>query len=594
MARSGRRREWARATDDTDVSSPVVDDDAESGDEEDAPEPAASDKSTAIRARAKRFGQAVVDRLAQLGVAIVAGVALCTSFPPFGWWFMAIAAFGLLAWVLTRETTTRSGGFGYGFLFGLAFYLPLLPWISGLVGAFPWFVLSVVAGAVPRSVRVGRRRGTAGCPAGRSGSPRCGPLRNGSSRTVPFGGFPWGVVGFSQTNGPLLPTRPVRRCAAAFVRGRAGRIRPGRDGFRDRQVVASHDDAVTPQPARGCAARGLHQRSCCWAPRWRARPRPAFRCRAQAMSRRSPSLPCRATCRGSGWSSTPNAGPCSTTTSARRCGWPTTCARAGAAAAVRHLAGELLRHRSARQPGRRATRSRPPPRPSTRRSWSAASSPPRLQPATTRYRRTRSSSGIPEPARPTATTSRSSSRSANTCRGAASSATCRQYADRAGYFVPGTGNGVVNAAGVPVGVTTCWEVIFDRAARESVQNGAQLLAVPANNATFNKAMSEQQLAFAQAARRRARPICRGCGHHGDQRGHRARRSRAGPHRVLRTRLPRHAGPAEDAAHARDAVGSGHPGPAGRPRRCGCDRRNTAQWKFRASSLGRRGNDKGAT
>ena len=47
----------------------------------------------------------------------------------------------------------------------------------------------------------------------------------------------------------------------------------------------------------------------------------------------------------------------------------------------------------------------------------------------------------------------------------------------------------------PVGVTTCWEVIFDRAARESVLNGAQLLAVPTNNATFDEAMSEQQLAF---------------------------------------------------------------------------------------------------
>jgi apolipoprotein N-acyltransferase len=70
-----------------------------------------------------------------------------------------------------------------------------------------------------------------------------------------------------------------------------------------------------------------------------------------------------------------------------------------------------------------------------------------------------------------------------------------QYANRAGYFVPGTGTGVVDAAGVPVGVTTCWEVIFDRAARESVLNGAQLLAVPANNATFDEAMSQQQLAF---------------------------------------------------------------------------------------------------
>ena len=71
------------------------------------------------------------------------------------------------------------------------------------------------------------------------------------------------------------------------------------------------------------------------------------------------------------------------------------------------------------------------------------------------------------------------------------------YADRAGYFVPGGGTGVVHAAGVPIGVATCWEVIFDRALRESVRNGAQVLAVPTNNATFDQNMSEQQLAFAK-------------------------------------------------------------------------------------------------
>jgi apolipoprotein N-acyltransferase len=71
------------------------------------------------------------------------------------------------------------------------------------------------------------------------------------------------------------------------------------------------------------------------------------------------------------------------------------------------------------------------------------------------------------------------------------------FADRAGYFVPGTGNGVVHAAGIPIGVTTCWEVIFDRAAREAVLNGAQFLTVPSNNATFDESMSDQQLAFAR-------------------------------------------------------------------------------------------------
>ena len=83
------------------------------------------------------------------------------------------------------------------------------------------------------------------------------------------------------------------------------------------------------------------------------------------------------------------------------------------------------------------------------------------------------------------------------------------YADRAGYFIPGSGNGVVSAAGVPIGVTTCWEVIFDRAARESVRNGAQLLAVPSNNATFDEAMSEQQLAFGRLRAVEHEPIrCR--------------------------------------------------------------------------------------
>jgi apolipoprotein N-acyltransferase len=70
-------------------------------------------------------------------------------------------------------------------------------------------------------------------------------------------------------------------------------------------------------------------------------------------------------------------------------------------------------------------------------------------------------------------------------------------ADLAGYIVPGKGSGVVHAGGTPIGIATCWEVVFDRALRHSVRNGAQVLAVPANNANFNQTMSEQQLAFSK-------------------------------------------------------------------------------------------------
>ncbi|MGB7364499.1 MAG: apolipoprotein N-acyltransferase, partial [Rhodococcus sp. (in: high G+C Gram-positive bacteria)] len=72
------------------------------------------------------------------------------------------------------------------------------------------------------------------------------------------------------------------------------------------------------------------------------------------------------------------------------------------------------------------------------------------------------------------------------------------YADSAGNFVPGDGDGVVRAAGLAVGVATCYEVAFDRAPAEAVRSGAQILAVPTNNATFGDTdMTYQQLAMSR-------------------------------------------------------------------------------------------------
>jgi predicted amidohydrolase len=103
---------------------------------------------------------------------------------------------------------------------------------------------------------------------------------------------------------------------------------------------------------------------------------------------------------------------------------------------------------------------------------------------------------------------------------------------------------VVHVAGVPVGVGTCWEVAFDRALRQSVRNGAQLLAVPANNATFGEMMTEQQLAFSKV---RAVELDRYVvvASTTRQRGDRSGRPRAGQDRVLHTGLYRRPGAPED-------------------------------------------------
>lgn len=70
--------------------------------------------------------------------------------------------------------------------------------------------------------------------------------------------------------------------------------------------------------------------------------------------------------------------------------------------------------------------------------------------------------------------------------------------DEAGNFRPGTDDGVVRMAGVPVGVATCYEVAFDDAYRDAVAGGAQLLSTPTNNATFGFTdMTYQQLAMSR-------------------------------------------------------------------------------------------------
>jgi len=492
MAKSGRRREWGRATDDTDIFPAVADDDAEPGDREDDPKPAESDKLAEVRSRLKRFGQQVVDRLPQLSVAIVAGLALCVSFPPFGWWYLAIAAFGLLAWVLTRESTTLAGGFGYGFLFGLAFYLPLLPWIGGFVGAFPWFVLSVLEALFPALfglVAVAVRR--------RSAWPfwfaALWALQEWLKSTVPFGGFPWGVVGFSQTDGPLLAIAqlggaPLLSFAVVLTGFSLAAIifevvkwwRHTDDSqkatppavvlpgvcisavllttavawphVRQSGLGAGDDPAITVAVVQGNVPRlGLEFNA-----QRRAvldnHVRETLQLADDVHAGRAPQ-PMVVIWPENSSDIDPLANPD---------------ARDEISAAAAAINAPILVGGVVAAPGYG------PDNPVSTNSvivWN-----PGTGPADRHDKRIVQPFGEYLPWR-------------GFFRHLSS------YADRAGYFVPGNGNGVVNAAGVPIGVTTCWEVIFDRAARESVQNGAQLLAVPSNNATFDEAMSEQQLAF---------------------------------------------------------------------------------------------------
>ena len=493
MAESGRRRDWAKATDDTDIFPAVDDDDpAEPSPTEEDDQPAESERFVDARLRLKRFGRAVVDRLPQLSVAIVAGLALCMSFPPFGGWYLAIAAFAMLAWLRTRESTTLAGGFGYGFLFGLAFYLPLLPWISGLVGAFPWIMLAAMEALFPALFGLGAVavRRLSGWPFWFAA---VWAAVEWLKSAVPFGGFPWGTVGFSQTDGPLLAIAqlggaPLLSFAVVLTGFSLAAITfevvkwwrhkdenqkaappvvvlPGVcitavllttalawPHVRHSGLGAGDDQSITVAAVQGNVPRlGLEfnaQRRAVLDNHVRETAQLADDVRAG----RAPQ-PMVVFWPENASDIDPLANPD---------------ARDEISIAAADVKAPILVGGVVAAPGYS------PDNPVATNSvivWNPATGP-----------GDRHDKKIVQPFGeylPWRGFFRHLS----------------SFADRAGYFVPGDGNGVVNAAGVPIGVTTCWEVIFDRAARESVLNGAQLLAVPSNNATFTEAMSQQQLAF---------------------------------------------------------------------------------------------------
>jgi apolipoprotein N-acyltransferase len=410
--------------------------------------------------------------------ALAGGAALWISFPPTGWWPAAILGCALLGWVLAHHNTTARSGAVYGFLFGLAFYLPLLPWTGVLVGVIPWLALSIVSAAFPAlfaAVAVALRH----LP-GRPIWWACGWVAvEGLKGAVPFGGFPWGIVAFSQAGGPLAQLAPWGGTAlvsfatalAGFTAGtawtapRRGRWRPvalpvsvvaglallaavtaaGWQPWRSQQSQASLVVAAVQGNVPRLGLDFNAQRRAVLDNHVQQTARLADDIRAGRVPQ--PDLVV--------WpENSSDIDPLTNLDAA------TQIESAARAVNAPILVGAVLGN---------STRSTT----NTVIVWSPVDGPGErhdkkiLQPFG-EYLPWREFFQL-----------------------------FSDFADRAGFFVPGAGSGVVRAADTSIGVATCWEAVFDRAPRESVLNGAQILAIPTNNATFNETMSRQFLAFAR-------------------------------------------------------------------------------------------------
>ncbi len=139
--------------------------------------------------------------LLRLICAVAGGVLLAGAFPPLGWWWCAPLGVGLLTFVSITARNFR-GTFGYNFLGGAFFFLFLLSWIR-VLGSDAWLALGLVCalyiGLLGLLVRIVIR-----LPYWPAWVAAAWVVQEALRDRIPFGGFPWGRLAYSQGNSPAV------------------------------------------------------------------------------------------------------------------------------------------------------------------------------------------------------------------------------------------------------------------------------------------------------------------------------------------------------------------------------------------------------
>jgi apolipoprotein N-acyltransferase len=128
------------------------------------------------------------------------GVALYLSFP--GHDLSGLAVLGPAALSLATAGRRFRGGLWLGLVLGLVFMLPLLSWTGVYVGSFPWLALGVFE-ALYLALLGGALALTSRLPAWPVWAAALWVADEALRSSVPFGGFPWGRLAFSQAEGPF-------------------------------------------------------------------------------------------------------------------------------------------------------------------------------------------------------------------------------------------------------------------------------------------------------------------------------------------------------------------------------------------------------
>ncbi|MGY0488431.1 apolipoprotein N-acyltransferase [Streptomyces sp. WG-D5] len=141
-------------------------------------------------------------RFVPLALAVIAGLLLYASFPPRELPWLAPISFALFG-VAVHGRRLRAG-FGLGLAFGLAYLVPLLSWTGVDVGPLPWLALAAAEALLVSLAGLGIAY-VSRLPLWPLWASGVWIADEALRARAPFGGFPWGKVAFGQPSGVFLP-----------------------------------------------------------------------------------------------------------------------------------------------------------------------------------------------------------------------------------------------------------------------------------------------------------------------------------------------------------------------------------------------------
>jgi apolipoprotein N-acyltransferase len=133
--------------------------------------------------------------------AVAGGLLTAAAFPPYALRPLAVLGPALLLAAVYHQPPRRSALYGLGY--GLAFFVPLLSWLQTGAGTNAWLILALLEAALVAVSAAGLALVTR-LPGWPFWAAAVWVAQEAVRGRFPFGGFTWGRLGFSQDAGPLL------------------------------------------------------------------------------------------------------------------------------------------------------------------------------------------------------------------------------------------------------------------------------------------------------------------------------------------------------------------------------------------------------